>query len=263
MPKWSKRMRSFDDSSRTSIHYKRWPHCVDNGNRHLLCQCPLMGNISNWSIKKLSGILQSSSFPLIYPIIIQGKSNFFLCITPGFPMTTQLSGTLKFTKLPAAIVTLRPILIFPHNVAFANTTTLSPISGLPHKLPWFISPIVHPLKRVIFLLKLRASGAYASEFTVLHFLIAWNDSDSADVRRQEVLEHHWTKGTCPAGDDEGFALESFCDGMHMSIFSLWHWFLLNAGWSIGWFGVLCAGWLSLYVEYRLDCHGDSINVGML
>ena len=48
-------------------------------------------------------------------------------IFPGFPITIELLGTLKFIYAPGATKTLFPISIFPTVIEFAPNHTLLPI----------------------------------------------------------------------------------------------------------------------------------------
>ena len=56
-------------------------------------------------------------------------------IFPGLPITIELSGTSKLTNAPGAISTLFPILTLPTIVELAFIQTLSPIVGVPSRLP--------------------------------------------------------------------------------------------------------------------------------
>lgn len=53
----------------------------------------------------------------------------------GLPITIELSGTSKFINAPGAIKTLFPIFTFPIIIEFAFIQTLSPIIGVPWRLP--------------------------------------------------------------------------------------------------------------------------------
>ena len=56
-------------------------------------------------------------------------------ILPGLPITIELSGTSKLTNAPGAISALFPILTVPTIVELAFIQTLSPIVGVPSRLP--------------------------------------------------------------------------------------------------------------------------------
>jgi hypothetical protein len=62
----------------------------------------------------------------------------------GLPITSELSGTSKFTKEFGAIRTFVPIVIFPTITAFAPIQFLSPRTGDPFNFPRFVRPIVTP-----------------------------------------------------------------------------------------------------------------------
>lgn len=65
-------------------------------------------------------------------------------------MTTLFDGTSRLTNAPAAISTLSPIETFPQTVEFAKSVSLFPIVRFPAFAPLSMTPIVVPLKRVIF-----------------------------------------------------------------------------------------------------------------
>ena len=68
----------------------------------------------------------------------------------------ELSGTLKLTNAPGAIITSLPILTFPITIEFAFIHTLLPIVGTPAFFPSEL-----PIKQPWLILKLRpivASG---------------------------------------------------------------------------------------------------------
>ena len=62
----------------------------------------------------------------------------------------------KFTKLNGAINTSFPIFMLPTITAFVPIQQLSPIIGVPFRLPRFSRPMVTPVARLIFFPKTAA-----------------------------------------------------------------------------------------------------------